>query len=52
MPTAVAGLRQIKEFARDAGVTIRTLHVYDRLGLLKPAALSGSGYRLYGEAEF
>jgi DNA-binding transcriptional MerR regulator len=52
MPTATAGLRQIKEFARDAGVTIRTLHLYDRLGLLKPAALSGSGYRLYGEAEF
>ncbi len=51
MQTTVAKLRQTKEFARDAGVTVRTLHLYDRLGLLKPAALSESGYRLYGEAE-
>jgi DNA-binding transcriptional MerR regulator len=51
MQTTLANLRQIKEFAREAGVTVRALHLYDRLGLLKPAALSGSGYRLYGEAE-
>jgi DNA-binding transcriptional MerR regulator len=50
MPTT-RELRQIKAFARDAGVSVRTLHLYDRLGLLKPAALSASGYRLYGEAE-
>lgn len=30
---------------------MRTLHFYDREGLLKPAIRSGSGYRLYGEAE-
>ena len=52
MTTTAAKLRQIKEFARDAGVTVRTLHLYDRLNLLKPAALSESGYRLYGENEF
>jgi MerR family transcriptional regulator, thiopeptide resistance regulator len=46
-----AQLRRIKEFARDAGVTERTLRLYDRLGLLKPAALTESGYRLYGELE-
>lgn len=45
------GLRQIKAFAREAGVTVRTLHLYDRVGLLKPAATSEAGYRLYGEAE-
>ncbi len=44
-------LRKIKGFAADAGVSVRTLHLYDRLGLLKPAALTESGYRLYGEAE-
>jgi MerR family transcriptional regulator, thiopeptide resistance regulator len=52
MTTTAARLRRIKEFARDAGVTVRTLHLYDRLDLLKPAALSESGYRLYGESEF
>jgi DNA-binding transcriptional MerR regulator len=46
-----AGLRQIKAFARETGVTVRTLHLYDRVGLLKPAATSEAGYRLYGEAE-
>jgi DNA-binding transcriptional MerR regulator len=30
---------------------VRTLHVYDRLGLLAPAKRTDSGYRLYGEAE-
>jgi len=44
-------LRRIKEFAEAAGVTVRTLHLYDQIGLLEPAALSEAGYRLYGEAE-
>src|SRR5262249_34305224 len=35
------------EFAELAGVSVRTLHHYDRLGLLKPATRSGAGYRLY-----
>lgn len=34
------------EFAELAGVTVRTLHHYDRLGLLKPRR-NGSGYRIY-----
>jgi MerR family transcriptional regulator, thiopeptide resistance regulator len=49
--TNAAKLRRITEFASDAGVTVRALRLYDRLGLLKPAALTPSGYRLYGEAE-
>ena len=39
------------EFAERAGVTVRTLHHYDRLGLLRPAAYTEAGYRLYGETE-
>lgn len=51
MEATTPKLRQAKEFAEAAGVTVRTLHVYDRLGLLPPAARTDSGYRLYGEAE-
>jgi DNA-binding transcriptional MerR regulator len=50
-PPIARRLRRIKAFADDAGVSVRTLHVYDRLGLLEPAELSESGYRLYGEPE-
>lgn len=39
-----------QEFAKLAGVTVRTLHHYDRLGLVKPEARTGAGYRLYGVA--
>jgi DNA-binding transcriptional MerR regulator len=38
------------EFAELAGVTVRTLHHYDRLGLRKPRR-NGSGYRLYRESD-
>jgi MerR family transcriptional regulator, thiopeptide resistance regulator len=36
-----------RAFAELAGVTVRTLHHYDRLGLLKPKKRSRAGYRLY-----
>src|SRR5579863_777437 len=36
-----------REFAALGGVTVRTLHHYDRIGLLKPNKRSGAGYRLY-----
>lgn len=45
-------LYRASEFARAAGVTVRTLHHYDRLGLLKPQGRTASGYRLYGERDF
>lgn len=51
MQAAAQKFRQAKQFAKEAGVTVRTLHVYDRLGILRPAARTDSGYRLYGEAE-
>lgn len=40
------------EFAKLTGVTIRTLHHYDRLGLLTPGGRTAAGYRLYGEGDF
>jgi DNA-binding transcriptional MerR regulator len=41
-----------QEFAKLTGVTVRALHYYDRLGLLKPKQRTQSGYRLYGERDF
>jgi DNA-binding transcriptional MerR regulator len=38
---------RIQQFAALANVTVRTLHHYDRLGLLKPTLRSANGYRLY-----
>jgi DNA-binding transcriptional MerR regulator len=43
---------RIGEFARRAGVTIRTLRYYDKRGLLKPSAWSESGQRLYTELDY
>ena len=42
---------KVTEFAERAGVTVRTLHHYDRLGLLRPNSRTRAGYRLYGERE-
>lgn len=39
----------VKQLADLAGVTIRTLHHYDRIGLLKPSSVGGNGYRYYDE---
>ena len=41
---------QIKEFAKLAGVSVRTLHYYDEIGLIKPALVDAqNGYRFYDE---
>ena len=41
---------QIKEFAQFTGVSVRTLHYYDEIGLLKPSHVDKStGYRYYDE---
>lgn len=40
------------EFAKKAGVTIRTIRFYDNKGLLKPSSLSEAGYRLYTDKDF
>jgi MerR family transcriptional regulator, thiopeptide resistance regulator len=43
----VSGSRTVGDIAAMTGVTVRTLHHYDRIGLLSPSARSGAGYRLY-----
>lgn len=42
---------QAIDFARIASVTVRTLHHYDRIGLLKPSDYTDAGYRLYREQD-
>ena len=42
---------RIGELAKATGVTVRTLHHYDRIGLLAPAERSGAGYRLYSDVD-
>jgi DNA-binding transcriptional MerR regulator len=39
--------RTVSEVARLSGVSVRTLHHYDEIGLLEPSARSEAGYRLY-----
>jgi DNA-binding transcriptional MerR regulator len=39
----------VKQLAEIAGVTTRTLHHYDQIGLLKPAEIAENGYRYYDE---
>ncbi|MBR3224815.1 MAG: MerR family transcriptional regulator [Atopobiaceae bacterium] len=43
-------MRTIHEVSELAGISIRTLRYYDKIGLLKPAAHTDSGYRLYDDA--
>lgn len=40
-------LLRVGELAKRCGLTVRTLHHYDNIGLLAPSARSNSGYRLY-----
>ena len=39
----------VKEMAKKTGVSVRTLHHYDAIGLLKPTAVTEAGYRLYDD---
>jgi DNA-binding transcriptional MerR regulator len=41
----------VKQLAKVAGVTVRTLHYYDEIGLLKPSFIKDNGYRYYEEKE-
>lgn len=41
----------VGELARRAGLTVRTLHHYEELGLLQPSGRSEAGYRRYGNAD-
>lgn len=41
----------VNQLARLAGISVRTLHHYDEIGLLKPAFIGENRYRYYGEEE-
>lgn len=41
----------VQKLATMAGVSVRTLHYYDQIGLLKPALIQKNGYRVYEEHE-
>jgi len=41
----------VKKLAAMSGVSVRTLHFYDEVGLLKPAYLGANGYRFYEEPQ-
>ena len=40
----------VKEVSKQTGVTVRTLHHYDAIGLLSPTEITESGYRLYDDS--
>ena len=43
-------MKTVKEVGKLTGVSVRTLHHYDAIGLLKPAKITDAGYRLYDDA--
>jgi DNA-binding transcriptional MerR regulator len=49
--SASDGLYRVGEVARRTGVTVRTLHHYDEIGLLSPSHRAGGGHRLYTAAD-
>lgn len=42
-------MKTVKEVSRLTGVSVRTLHHYDAIGLLKPTRVTEAGYRLYDD---
>ena len=42
---------KVGELASQTGLTVRTLHHYDEIGLLKPSEYTASGHRLYREED-
>ncbi len=41
----------VQKLGHMAGISTRTLRYYDEIGILKPARINSSGYRIYGQAE-
>jgi DNA-binding transcriptional MerR regulator len=41
----------VQKLGRLAGISTRTLRYYDEIGILKPARINSSGYRIYGQQE-
>lgn len=44
-------MRTVKEVSDLAGISVRTLHYYDQIDLLRPATIGANGYRMYDGAE-
>ena len=42
---------KVGDLAKQTGVSVRTLHYYDEIGLLSPSHRTAAGYRLYGEKD-
>ena len=42
-------MRTVKEVSKLTGISVRTLHYYDQIGLLVPTAVTEAGYRLYDD---
>lgn len=42
-------MKTVKEVSQITGISVRTLHYYDEIGLLKPTETSTAGYRLYDD---
>lgn len=42
-------MKTVKEVSKLIGISVRTLHHYDTINLLKPTRVTGAGYRLYDE---
>ena len=43
-------MKTVKQVSLLTGVSVRTLHYYHAIGLLKPTQVTGAGYRLYDDA--
>lgn len=42
-------MRTVKEVSELTGISVRTLHYYDEIGLFEPTVVSEAGYRLYDD---
>ena len=42
-------MKTVTEVSKITGVSVRTLHHYDAIGLLRPTAVTEAGYRLYDD---
>ncbi|MEU1526465.1 MerR family transcriptional regulator [Nocardia rhamnosiphila] len=49
--TGIEQVWKVGELATEAGLTVRTLHHYDHIGLVRPAGRTNTGHRLYTEAD-
>ncbi|WP_433566570.1 MerR family transcriptional regulator [Nocardia sp. CA-151230] len=49
--TGIEQVWKVGELATEAGLTVRALHHYDRIGLVRPAGRTNTGHRLYTEAD-